>query len=78
MHEHLHDVDAKAVLGVGFWLLVSAFAARAVSMTALLVTTVVVAVGVPLLAIWLVLALFGCGSAGVVVVRGVGGLYVLK
>ncbi|KUL84204.1 hypothetical protein ZTR_06912 [Talaromyces verruculosus] len=61
--EHEHDIDGMAVLGVGFWLLLSAFAVRAASTPALLVTTVLVAASIPLLVISLVFCVLGCGES---------------
>ncbi|OAQ57369.1 protein kinase-like domain [Pochonia chlamydosporia 170] len=63
MQDHQHDIDGKAVLGVGFWLLLSTFAVRALSMPALLATTVLVAVSIPLVVISLVLCVVGCAEA---------------
>ena len=69
-HERVHDVDGKSVLGVGFWLLVSALAVRVVSMPALVFTTVVVGVGVPLGVVYLIFAMCG-GERDKVVVKKV-------
>ena len=67
MREHVRGVDGKAVLGVGFWLLLGALAVRVVSMPALVVTTVVVGVGVPLVVVYLIFVVCGCSRERLVV-----------
>lgn len=52
----LRDIDDKAILGVGFWMLIAAFGARAISHPLLFLITLVVALLVVLVPISLLLA----------------------
>lgn len=62
MPEHEHDIDGKAGLGIGFWLLLCTFAVRAVSTPPLLATTVLVALSIPIVVIGLAFSLIGCAD----------------
>jgi hypothetical protein len=61
-NEKIHDVSDKAILGVGFWMLLGIFGGRAISNPALLKITLLVALTLPLVCISLLLWIFGCGG----------------
>jgi hypothetical protein len=63
-HEKRHDVSDKAILGVGFWMLLGIFGGRAISNPALLIITLLIALAIPLAFISLLLIIVG--RAGVV------------
>ncbi|GAB1315301.1 hypothetical protein MFIFM68171_05511 [Madurella fahalii] len=49
IHERRHEISQNAVLGIGFWLLFAVFGLRVVSHPALFVTTVLVALAIPVI-----------------------------
>ena len=53
----------KAILGVGFWMLLGIFSVRAISSPALLIITLLVALSIPLAFISLLFLILGCGSS---------------
>jgi hypothetical protein len=56
------DYSDKAILGVGFWMLLGIFSVRAISSPALLIITLLVALSIPLAFISLLFLILGCGS----------------
>ncbi|KEF59380.1 uncharacterized protein A1O9_04224 [Exophiala aquamarina CBS 119918] len=54
-HARLGDVSDKAILGVGFWMLLTIFGGRAISHPILFVSTVVIIIVIPLIPILLLL-----------------------
>jgi hypothetical protein len=57
------DYSDKAILGVGFWMLLGIFSVRAISSPSLLIITLLVALSVPLAFISLLFLILGCGSS---------------
>jgi hypothetical protein len=63
MSQELQDYSDKAILGVGFWMLLGIFSVRTISSPSLLIITLLVALAIPLAFISLLLFIFGCGSS---------------
>jgi hypothetical protein len=74
-NEKMHNISDKAILGVGFWMLLGILGGRAISNPALLIITLLIALTIPLAFISLLLFIVGCADVIFAGVHVIGGIY---